>query len=107
MWINIGTKKEENKVWVQWFSNPDTKIRPYLLDRDGKPLTIDKEISDFLYQQLENKAKADLKKSPNPSEDAKTWKPTFGRKVKSKVEKLAEQIGKLSNEDQKVLKELL
>jgi hypothetical protein len=104
MWINIGTRKEEKKVWVEWFTKKKFKV-----EQINGPATIgdSQQLNDFLYQQLQNKAKSDLKKSSNPEQDAKTWKPTFGRKTKSKVEKLAEQIGKLSNEDQKELKGLL
>jgi len=107
MWINLGTKKEENKVWVDWFSNKNTQYRVEWIDHRGVNLGVNKELTHFLLTQLQNKAKLDLRKSKNPTEDAKTWKPTFGQAKKSNIEKLKDQILKLNAEEQKEIKGLL
>jgi len=97
--INIGTVKEPRHVFVEWLSKEAIHVCLNDIAHD--------ELRAFLMQQLQKKCIADLRKADNPSEAAKTWKPVFGKKKKSKVEKLAETIKKLSASDQNELKGLL
>lgn len=101
MQLNIGTVKEPKHIWVPYFSAVSLTVR------DVQTNQPDQELIDFLVSNLQKKCITDLRKVDNPEVAAKSWKPVFGKKKKTKVEKMAEAIKKLSLNDQNELKGLL
>jgi hypothetical protein len=106
MWVNLGTQKDEKKVWLKWLDENRCNVDVFPKGKPGYQ-GHNKELTEFFLKHLINKAKLDLRKSDNPEEAAKSWQPKFGRKKKSKLDKIQEVYNKLSTEDKAKIKELL